>query len=212
MSPLARPARSLSRTRIKRTYIMATLGPEAARPLLSQLGSAPSIQTHVGGANLPPNRGLERALEEAAASGVLHLSCRKLKEFPRTAANHDLTDTVEAGRGPCAVCFTTEPGPRRCWAVPTVGDHCTIFIALAFPLAACVGVREAGCCPAARSCWTEPEPPSSPGPGAQLSESVRHGSGSGAGLDLEIPAASLNPGTAVNRPPPPSCLVEFRFC
>uniref|UniRef100_A0A673CTE6 Leucine-rich repeats and calponin homology (CH) domain containing 1 n=1 Tax=Sphaeramia orbicularis TaxID=375764 RepID=A0A673CTE6_9TELE len=46
--------------------------------------------------NLPPNRGLERALEEAAASGVLNLSSRKLKEFPRTAANHDLTDTVEA--------------------------------------------------------------------------------------------------------------------
>ncbi|XP_029981324.1 leucine-rich repeat and calponin homology domain-containing protein 1-like [Sphaeramia orbicularis] len=69
---------------------MATLGPEAARPPLSQLGSSPSIQ------NLPPNRGLERALEEAAASGVLNLSSRKLKEFPRTAANHDLTDTVEA--------------------------------------------------------------------------------------------------------------------
>uniref|UniRef100_A0A673CPE4 Leucine-rich repeats and calponin homology (CH) domain containing 1 n=1 Tax=Sphaeramia orbicularis TaxID=375764 RepID=A0A673CPE4_9TELE len=29
-------------------------------------------------------------------SGVLNLSSRKLKEFPRTAANHDLTDTVEA--------------------------------------------------------------------------------------------------------------------
>uniref|UniRef100_A0A8C6L3K9 Leucine rich repeats and calponin homology domain containing 1 n=1 Tax=Nothobranchius furzeri TaxID=105023 RepID=A0A8C6L3K9_NOTFU len=47
-------------------------------------------------ANLPHNRGLERALEEAAASGVLNLSCRKLKEFPRTSANHDLSDTVEA--------------------------------------------------------------------------------------------------------------------
>ncbi|KAM6978969.1 leucine-rich repeat and calponin homology domain-containing protein 1 isoform 5-T5 [Tautogolabrus adspersus] len=76
---------------------MATLGPESARPPLSQLGSSPSIQNHLGGANnLPPNRGLERALEEAAASGVLNLSSRKLKEFPRTAANHDLTDTVEA--------------------------------------------------------------------------------------------------------------------
>ncbi|CAJ1078881.1 leucine-rich repeat and calponin homology domain-containing protein 1 isoform X2 [Xyrichtys novacula] len=75
---------------------MATLGPESARPPLSQLGSSPSIQTHIGGANLPPNRGLERALEEAAASGVLNLSSRKLKEFPRTATNHDLTDTVEA--------------------------------------------------------------------------------------------------------------------
>ncbi|XP_012708528.2 leucine-rich repeat and calponin homology domain-containing protein 1 isoform X2 [Fundulus heteroclitus] len=72
---------------------MATLGPESARP---PLGSSPCNQNHVGGANLPLNRGLERALEEAAASGVLNLSCRKLKEFPRTAANHDLSDTVEA--------------------------------------------------------------------------------------------------------------------
>uniref|UniRef100_A0A7N6B039 Calponin-homology (CH) domain-containing protein n=1 Tax=Anabas testudineus TaxID=64144 RepID=A0A7N6B039_ANATE len=71
--------------------IMATLAPESARPPHSQLGSSPSIQT-----NLPPNRGLERALEEAAASGALNLSSRKLKEFPRTAANHDLTDTVDA--------------------------------------------------------------------------------------------------------------------
>lgn len=77
---------------------MATLGPESARAALAQLGSSPSVQTHVGGANLPLNRGLERALEEAAASGVLSLSSRKLKEFPRTAANHDLSDTVEAGR------------------------------------------------------------------------------------------------------------------
>ncbi|XP_041856833.1 leucine-rich repeat and calponin homology domain-containing protein 1 isoform X2 [Melanotaenia boesemani] len=76
--------------------MMATLGPESARPPLAPLGSSPSIQSHIGSANLPPNRGLERALEEAAASGVLNLSCRKLKEFPRTAANHDLTDTVEA--------------------------------------------------------------------------------------------------------------------
>uniref|UniRef100_UPI003AAF3AE6 leucine-rich repeat and calponin homology domain-containing protein 1 n=1 Tax=Centroberyx gerrardi TaxID=166262 RepID=UPI003AAF3AE6 len=73
---------------------MATLGPESARPL-SQLGS-PSIQSHISSNNLPPNRGLERALEEAAASGALNLSSRKLKEFPRTAANHDLADTVEA--------------------------------------------------------------------------------------------------------------------
>ncbi|KAM8749103.1 leucine-rich repeat and calponin homology domain-containing protein 1 isoform 2-T2 [Acanthopagrus schlegelii] len=72
---------------------MATLGQESA---LSQLGSSPSIQIHIGSGNLPPNRGLERALEEGAASGVLKLSSRKLKEFPRTATNHDLTDTVEA--------------------------------------------------------------------------------------------------------------------
>lgn len=57
-----------------------------------------------GGFNLPLNRGLERALEEAANSGGLNLSARKLKEFPRTAApGHDLSDTVQAGeRGPRA--------------------------------------------------------------------------------------------------------------
>ncbi|XP_018424937.1 PREDICTED: leucine-rich repeat and calponin homology domain-containing protein 1 [Nanorana parkeri] len=46
--------------------------------------------------NLPFNRGLERALEEAANSGILNLSARKLKEFPRTTGSHDLTDTVQA--------------------------------------------------------------------------------------------------------------------
>lgn len=99
---------------------MATLGPESARPPLSQLGSSPSIQTQLGGANLPPNRGLERALEEAAASGVLNLSSRKLKEFPRTAANHDLTDTVEAGRNRRGI-FT--PGDRGAWAHHPTLNH-----------------------------------------------------------------------------------------
>ncbi|XP_007244047.2 DISP complex protein LRCH3 isoform X4 [Astyanax mexicanus] len=42
------------------------------------------------------NRSLDRALEEAAATGSLNLSGRKLKEFPRSAANHDLTDTTRA--------------------------------------------------------------------------------------------------------------------
>ncbi|KAI3355856.1 hypothetical protein L3Q82_004226 [Scortum barcoo] len=73
---------------------MATLGPESARP--AQLASSPAGSALSGGSSLPPNRGLERALEEAAASGALNLSARKLKEFPRTASNHDLTDTVEA--------------------------------------------------------------------------------------------------------------------
>uniref|UniRef100_A0A8C7V8P7 Leucine-rich repeats and calponin homology (CH) domain containing 1 n=1 Tax=Oryzias sinensis TaxID=183150 RepID=A0A8C7V8P7_9TELE len=84
---------------------MATLGPESARLPLAQLAAPSSIQNHICGANLPPNRGLERALEEAAASGVLNLSCRKMKEFPRTAANHDLSDTVEAGEDSAALCF-----------------------------------------------------------------------------------------------------------
>lgn len=45
----------------------------------------------------PWNRSLDRALEEASATGCLNLSGRKLKEFPRSAANHDLTDTTRAG-------------------------------------------------------------------------------------------------------------------
>lgn len=79
---------------------MAMLGPQSARPPgchLSQRGSSQSVQTFSGIVSLPPLRALERALEEAAVSGILILSCRKLKEFPPTAANHDLTDTVEAG-------------------------------------------------------------------------------------------------------------------
>uniref|UniRef100_A0AAX7UJ66 Calponin-homology (CH) domain-containing protein n=1 Tax=Astatotilapia calliptera TaxID=8154 RepID=A0AAX7UJ66_ASTCA len=44
----------------------------------------------------PWNRSLDRALDEAAATGSLNLSGRKLKEFPRCAANHDLTDTTRA--------------------------------------------------------------------------------------------------------------------
>ncbi|XP_013884208.1 leucine-rich repeat and calponin homology domain-containing protein 3 isoform X3 [Austrofundulus limnaeus] len=42
------------------------------------------------------NRSLERALDEASVTGCVNLSGRKLKEFPRSAANHDLTDTVRA--------------------------------------------------------------------------------------------------------------------
>lgn len=46
---------------------------------------------------VPWNRSLDRALDEASATGYLNLSGRKLKEFPRSAANHDLTDTTRAG-------------------------------------------------------------------------------------------------------------------
>uniref|UniRef100_A0A8C7V1G7 Leucine rich repeats and calponin homology domain containing 3 n=1 Tax=Oncorhynchus mykiss TaxID=8022 RepID=A0A8C7V1G7_ONCMY len=45
---------------------------------------------------VPWNRSLDRALDEASATGCLNLSGRKLKEFPRSAANHDLTDTTRA--------------------------------------------------------------------------------------------------------------------
>ncbi|XP_029436044.1 leucine-rich repeat and calponin homology domain-containing protein 4 isoform X2 [Rhinatrema bivittatum] len=53
--------------------------------------------------SLPPvpfllvgGRGTEKALEEAAASGVLNLGGRKLKEFPRGARNYDLSDITQA--------------------------------------------------------------------------------------------------------------------
>ncbi|XP_052588711.1 leucine-rich repeat and calponin homology domain-containing protein 1 isoform X3 [Peromyscus californicus insignis] len=86
---------------------MATPGsePQAFTPALSVTTLHPHLHQHhqhhgsTGGAgfNLPLNRGLERALEEAANSGGLNLSARKLKEFPRTAApGHDLSDTVQA--------------------------------------------------------------------------------------------------------------------
>uniref|UniRef100_A0A8D2PEL1 Leucine rich repeats and calponin homology domain containing 3 n=1 Tax=Zosterops lateralis melanops TaxID=1220523 RepID=A0A8D2PEL1_ZOSLA len=42
-------------------------------------------------------RSLDRALEEAAVSGTLSLSGRKLRDYPRaSAANHDLSDTTQA--------------------------------------------------------------------------------------------------------------------
>ncbi|XP_029964122.1 leucine-rich repeat and calponin homology domain-containing protein 3 isoform X2 [Salarias fasciatus] len=44
----------------------------------------------------PWNRSVDRALDEAAATGSLNLSGRKLKEFPRSASNHDLTDITRA--------------------------------------------------------------------------------------------------------------------
>lgn len=98
---------------------MATPGsePQAFAPALSVTALHPHIHQHhqhhgstgSAGFNLPLNRGLERALEEAANSGGLNLSARKLKEFPRTAApGHDLSDTVQAGE--------TGPGlPTRVW-------------------------------------------------------------------------------------------------
>ncbi|XP_077435547.1 leucine-rich repeat and calponin homology domain-containing protein 1 isoform X3 [Vanacampus margaritifer] len=72
---------------------MATPGPES---LDAQPVASPPPPGHNGGPAPPNSRGLERALEEATLSGALNLSARKLKEFPRTAAGLDLSDTVEA--------------------------------------------------------------------------------------------------------------------
>ncbi|XP_051490819.1 leucine-rich repeat and calponin homology domain-containing protein 1 isoform X2 [Apus apus] len=81
---------------------MATLGGEAQPFPAAALAAATAGVGGGGGGSLglqaPLNRGLERALEEAAHAGGLNLSGRKLKEFPRSAAalSHDLSDTVRA--------------------------------------------------------------------------------------------------------------------
>ncbi|NWS56064.1 LRCH1 protein, partial [Chunga burmeisteri] len=85
---------------------MATLGGESQPFPAAALAAATAGVGGGGGGGgsgslglqAPLNRGLERALEEAAHSGGLNLSGRKLKEFPRSAAalSHDLSDTVRA--------------------------------------------------------------------------------------------------------------------
>lgn len=80
----------------------------AAALLLSVDSPGPTFPVVAGAAGAPGNgvgaagvtswnRSLDRALEEAAANGHLNLSGRKLKEFPKSASNHDLTDTTRAG-------------------------------------------------------------------------------------------------------------------
>ncbi|XP_035565783.2 DISP complex protein LRCH3 isoform X13 [Canis lupus baileyi] len=69
-------------------------GPVASGGGLSGVSCGPSAGTGPGPG--PWSRSLDRALEEAAVTGVLSLSGRKLREFPRGAANHDLTDTTRA--------------------------------------------------------------------------------------------------------------------
>lgn len=63
-------------------------------------GAAATGAAHHGSSSAPGaaswSRSLDRALDEAAATGALTLSGRKLKEFPRSAAGHDLTDTTRA--------------------------------------------------------------------------------------------------------------------
>ncbi|XP_063808879.1 leucine-rich repeat and calponin homology domain-containing protein 1 isoform X4 [Pseudophryne corroboree] len=82
---------------------MATLESQPFSPLPVSALLQAQYQHHSPGTagtnfslSLPVNRGLERALEEAANSGILNLSARKLKEFPRTPGSHDLSDTVQA--------------------------------------------------------------------------------------------------------------------
>ncbi|KAG1952143.1 leucine-rich repeat and calponiny domain-containing protein [Pimephales promelas] len=64
------------------------------------------------GAQLPAtvaaSRSVEKALEEAASSGALILSNRKLKEFPRTSKNYDLSDITHADLSKNRLCEVPE--------------------------------------------------------------------------------------------------------
>ncbi|XP_041738206.2 leucine-rich repeat and calponin homology domain-containing protein 4 isoform X1 [Coregonus clupeaformis] len=64
------------------------------------------------GAQLPAtiaaSRSVEKSVEEAAASGALNLSNRKLKEFPRTARNYDLSDITRADLSKNRLCELPE--------------------------------------------------------------------------------------------------------
>ncbi|XP_054912470.1 leucine-rich repeat and calponin homology domain-containing protein 4 isoform X2 [Poeciliopsis prolifica] len=64
------------------------------------------------GAQLPAtvaaSRSVEKALEEAVASGALNLSNRKLKEFPRSARNYDLSDITHADLSKNRLCELPE--------------------------------------------------------------------------------------------------------
>jgi hypothetical protein len=69
------------------------------------------------GAQLPAtiaaSRCVEKSLEEATGSGALNLSNRKLKEFPRTARNYDLSDITTAGELCFCLCF----GVDKCFFI-----------------------------------------------------------------------------------------------
>ncbi|KAK7910254.1 hypothetical protein WMY93_014938 [Mugilogobius chulae] len=64
------------------------------------------------GAQLPAtvaaSRSVDKALEEAAASGALNLTNRKLREFPRSARNYDLSDITHADLSKNRLCELPE--------------------------------------------------------------------------------------------------------
>ncbi|XP_068611789.1 leucine-rich repeat and calponin homology domain-containing protein 4 [Brachionichthys hirsutus] len=59
-------------------------------------------------AQLPASRSVDKALEEASASGALNLSNRKLKEFPRSGRNYDLSDITRADLSKNQLCELPE--------------------------------------------------------------------------------------------------------
>ena len=77
-------------------------------------------------ATVAASRSVEKALEEAAASGALHLSNRKLKEFPRSARNYDLSDISHAGRCGFHAFFPNLQSSRSELAVNSRSSFCLI--------------------------------------------------------------------------------------
>ncbi|XP_030635537.1 leucine-rich repeat and calponin homology domain-containing protein 4 [Chanos chanos] len=59
-------------------------------------------------ATVAASRSIEKSLEEAASTGALNLSNRKLKEFPRTAKNYDLSDITHADLSKNRLCELPE--------------------------------------------------------------------------------------------------------
>ncbi|XP_040423739.1 DISP complex protein LRCH3 isoform X18 [Cygnus olor] len=76
--------------------LAAPEGGSAVMPLGAAVATAAAVCPPPAGPG-SWSRSLDRALEEAAASGTLSLSGRKLRDYPRaSAANHDLSDTTQA--------------------------------------------------------------------------------------------------------------------
>lgn len=91
------------------------------RPARERGGRPASLMAAGDGAPLPgtmvpASRNVEKALEEAAASGALHLANRKLKEFPKSAKNYDLSDITHAGRLDfLAFSCVSSAASTQCW-------------------------------------------------------------------------------------------------
>uniref|UniRef100_A0A8C4YJ60 Leucine rich repeats and calponin homology domain containing 3 n=1 Tax=Gopherus evgoodei TaxID=1825980 RepID=A0A8C4YJ60_9SAUR len=105
--PLPRAPRLRTAQRSRSSVAVAAAGGEMAAVVLvsveSGSGTMPAVSPAACGPPAGPcgpgswSRSLDRALEEAAVSGSLSLSGRKLRDYPRgSAANHDLSDTTQA--------------------------------------------------------------------------------------------------------------------
>uniref|UniRef100_A0A452GLQ8 Calponin-homology (CH) domain-containing protein n=1 Tax=Gopherus agassizii TaxID=38772 RepID=A0A452GLQ8_9SAUR len=105
--PLPRALRLRTAQRSRSSVAVAAAGGEMAAVVLvsveSGSGTMPAGSPAACGPPAGPcgpgswSRSLDRALEEAAVSGSLSLSGRKLRDYPRgSAANHDLSDTTQA--------------------------------------------------------------------------------------------------------------------